>query len=204
MKFIKENKNTLESYWKKCSNDELFYQTLIYMYGESHRFYHTCEHLLKMFYLLDELNLSLSRRDMKKIYFAIFFHDLVYDPKLHNNEEKSSEAWIVYSEVNKIDADLCLEINEMILATKRHVKTKSFITNLFLDLDLSILGSSTDDFNKYEESIRKEYNFVPFEIYDTERRKVMSKFVGEYFTEIMEAKLGKKRLNNLMSRYFFE
>lgn len=204
MKFIKENKNTLEFYWKKCSNDELFYQTLIYMYGEPHRYYHTTEHLLKMFHLLDELNLSLSRKDMKKIYFAIFFHDLVYNPKLNNNEEKSSEAWLLFAEVNNIDADLCLSINEMILATKKHVKTSNFITNLFLDLDLSILGSSPSEFNKYEESIRNEYSFVPLEIYNIERRKVMVKFNGAYFTELMEAKFGKNRLNNLMSRYLFE
>jgi predicted metal-dependent HD superfamily phosphohydrolase len=198
MVYKRKNEKKLVDYWKHVSKDMIFFEILLTAYGEKHRFYHTTDHILNLFHILDDLNLSISHKNKKKLYFAILFHDIVYDPKSKENEEKSNEAWILFAKENKIISEITMDVSSMILATKKHIKKSDFITNLFLDLDLSVLGSEPNDFNLYEKNIRLEYYFVPDSIYAIERSKVMKSLITEYYTYLMEEKFGKRRTENLL------
>jgi predicted metal-dependent HD superfamily phosphohydrolase len=47
----------------------------------------------------------------------------------------------------------------------------------FCDLDLSILGSPGKEYDRYAENIRKEYSFVPQDIYAKKRVEILKKFL---------------------------
>lgn len=47
-----------------------------------------------------------------------------------------------------------------------------------VDIDLSILGSSTDLYQEFEQAIRKEYKKIPSFLYKRGRKKVLSGFLG--------------------------
>lgn len=198
MVYKKVNNKQLIDYWKQVSKDMKFFEIMVASYQESHRFYHTDDHILNIFHILDDLDLSISRKNKRNLYFAIFFHDIVYNPKLKDNEDKSNDVWILFSNSNKYSDTVKDAVSNMIWATKNHMKTNDFITNLFLDLDLAVLGSDLDDFNKYERNIRLEYDFVPADIYIVERSKIMKSLIKEYYTDLMEEKFGKKRTENLL------
>ena len=48
---------------------------------------------------------------------------------------------------------------------------------LFLDMDLSILGSTPDLFAAYEDAVRREYGWVPDALWREGRRKVLQGFL---------------------------
>ena len=47
-----------------------------------------------------------------------------------------------------------------------------------MDADLSILGSSFEAYANYARAIRKEYEFVPLELYCAGRITVLERFLG--------------------------
>jgi predicted metal-dependent HD superfamily phosphohydrolase len=59
-------------------------------YREPHRHYHTLDHVAALLTLLDRYGAEVA--DSDAVTAAILFHDVVYDPARHDNEEASA-AW---------------------------------------------------------------------------------------------------------------
>ncbi len=123
---------------------------------------------------------KLDVNDYDSIILAIWFHDVVYDVRRSDNEEKSAEFAETF--LNNISYDkLKIEkIKNLILKTKEHSKlypNEDFDTKLFLDLDLSILGTDDETYKNYAKNIRKEYSFVPDEVYNNARAKILESFL---------------------------
>jgi predicted metal-dependent HD superfamily phosphohydrolase len=53
--------------------------------------------------------------------------------------------------------------------------------NIFLDLDLLILGMEREQYVKYAKNIRKEYDFVPDDIYAKERKIILNQYLNSQF-----------------------
>ena len=71
---------------------------------------------------------------------------------------------------------------------------------LFLDMDLSILGAPAPVFDAYEAKVRKEYHFVPEEVFRAGRTRILESFVQRsdiYFTGEGRARWGKQARANL-------
>lgn len=143
-------------------------------YTSSGRYYHTLSHLDHM---LEELSaFKDSFADWNTVVFALVYHDLVYDPLKHNNEEESAEharkrlSTISFPKPLK---DLCISL---ILATKKH-EGGSTEKNLFTDADLSILGADAATYSSYASQIRLEYAAFPDEIYRVGRKRVLLHFL---------------------------
>lgn len=49
------------------------------------------------------------------------------------------------------------EVMNQIEATKEHKRSQDNDTNMLLDLDLAVLGDSSESYQKYANAIRKEY-----------------------------------------------
>ena len=58
---------------------------LVRAYSEPHRHYHTIEHVASLLRLLDEHGRGVN--DRNAVALAILFHDVVYDPARHDNDQ---------------------------------------------------------------------------------------------------------------------
>jgi predicted metal-dependent HD superfamily phosphohydrolase len=184
-------------------------------YSEPHRFYHTLEHLTNMFISLDCFVPPQYRT--KAVQYAIFYHDLKYDPLRKDNEDRSNSRAIATLNTAGEDEETIILVSAMIKATKEH-KIPTFIDNssalfhnrlpelkYFLDLDLSILASIPKYYDKYKENIRKEYYMYSNKEYKEGRIKVLLNFLNRkeiFFTE--EFKIFEKEAKKNMVRELLE
>ncbi|XP_023223308.1 uncharacterized protein LOC111624632 [Centruroides sculpturatus] len=154
-------------------------------YTEDCRKYHNITHIHKMFQHFDSYQQFIS--SPKAVAYAIFFHDLEYDPKAGDNEEKSAERFKQFSKEATIseNSDLIAEVTELILLTKTHITEEHKSSDIFgkedkhffLDFDVSILGSENKEYDIYAENIRQEYSFLPVTTYNSLRAKVLKSFL---------------------------
>ncbi len=170
---------------KYSDNETLIYNTFKQIkncYNSSKRKYHNLNHIKDM--LLEAEKLRRSMNDYDLVLFAIWFHDIVYDAKKGDNEERSAD--IAEKFLNKVNynKEKIKKIKNLILKTKNHSNVDSngdFDTKLFLDLDLLILGTNKEMYRIYAEKIRKEYSFVPDKIYGSGRIKILENFLSQEF-----------------------
>lgn len=135
-------------------------------YAEPQRHYHTRDHIERMFADLDEADAS------RELIAAIWLHDIVYDPRASDNEERSAERAIVDLGESGIDARL---VAELVVGTKHH-GPGSAAQNLLNDIDLGIFAANEPDYDRYAGDIRKEYAWVAEEDYRRGRLKVLESF----------------------------
>ena len=131
-------------------------------YNETHRYYHNIEHIQEMISNAKKRNILTD-----ELFLAIIFHDIIYNPKADDNEEKSAELFYSY-----IKND---EIKQAILDTKTHKATNK-ISKQLCDLDLDVLWNDYETFINFEKKIFKEYQFVEYSVYKEKRIEVLSNF----------------------------
>lgn len=171
--------NNLENFESLFGNKTL--SSLKEKFYEPHRKYHNYNHINYCFNIFDKYfkNSNLSEEDKTAIKFALYFHDIIYDPSASDNEEKSCQTFqnIFADKLNYLTID---KISSYILATKTH-KPFDYNSSIVIDCDLAILGSSAEEFVIYENSIREEYLFVPDEAFNLGRKVAMNKFANKEF-----------------------
>jgi predicted metal-dependent HD superfamily phosphohydrolase len=137
----------------------------------------------------------------------IWYHDAVYIPKNNDNEEISAHLTRVVTEPY-LDRTLIDQISSAIIFSKHKHRSNCFSPEiqLFLELDLEILGSRSDVYKKYAENIRKEY-----EVYFTKEEYVIGRktFISEmlnkfpiFYIEELEHKnlIAEKNLTEELKR----
>ena len=94
----------------------------------------------------------------------------------------------------KVNSKIIDKIYKLIIATQHDILLKSNDEKLIVDIDLAILGKSKKIFDQYNRAIRKEYFWVPEDIYLKERKKVLLSFYNResiyYHKEITVQKDG--------------
>ncbi len=146
-------------------------------YTESNRYYHNLAHIQSM--LLEIENCTDNSLDKDSLLFATWFHDIIYNPKKHDNEVQSAVVAISYLTQLSVPEDKIELAKELILATANHTKAPLDNGNLnfFLDCNLKILSFEREEYLKYAKSIRKEYQHVIDFLYKNSRRKILKKFL---------------------------
>ena len=153
---------------------------LVRAYAAPERHYHNLAHIEAMLDLMRSYENALS--DPAAVEAAIWFHDVIYDTRRHDNEEKSAEL-AASRLAGLLSPDRIALIAGMIRATAGHQVPEELDEAgrldcvLFLDTDLSILGSTPDLFAVYEEAVRREYGWVPEALWREGRRKVLQGFL---------------------------
>jgi predicted metal-dependent HD superfamily phosphohydrolase len=153
---------------------------LVRAYAAPDRHYHNITHIDAMLGLMHSYENALS--DPQSIEAAIWFHDVVYETRRHDNEEKSAEL-AAHRLAGLLSSDRIALIARMIRATAGHHVPEELDEAqrpdcaLFLDTDLSILGSTPDAFAAYEDAVRREYGWVPDALWREGRRKVLQGFL---------------------------
>jgi len=141
-------------------------------YAEAGRFYHTLRHVERCLRLKDVLHSLAEAPDVFE--FALWYHDLVYDSRRHDNEEASARAAAAFIG-DPVDVRA---VADLILATKHDAVPETPDARLICDMDLAILGAEPDLYGEYARAIRQEYAWVADADYATGRSRVLSAFLS--------------------------
>jgi len=99
----KEFKSLFNKYTNNIELINSNWNELELKYSSKNRYYHNLSHISELLKLYYKFEHQLIEKDV--ILFAIFYHDIIYDVKKNNNEEKSAElAKIRLQEINNLGA----------------------------------------------------------------------------------------------------
>lgn len=178
--YVKEKWKKLTSFSKKEELKEQMWEEIVYRYSGQHRHYHNLTHIAHLFSICDKYMDKITNAAVMG--FSILYHDVVYDTYSNDNEEQSAsfaEAQLRQLNVNPMLTD---NVKTFIKATKDHTipEGTSLRTDLslFLDLDMSILGTDEEMYNLYSEKIRKEYSKYPDKVYREGRKLALQKIIA--------------------------
>ncbi|HXE57369.1 MAG TPA: hypothetical protein VNK43_05170 [Gemmatimonadales bacterium] len=169
-------------------------------YGEPHRAYHDLRHVARCLEHLDSVRELAARPDEAEA--ALWFHDAVYDPHRHDNEERSAEWARAALLAGGADRPLADRVAAMVLAT-RHTgppPAEPPDAALVVDVDLAILGAEPAELERYERGVRQEYAWVPEPAFRAGRRAVLEALLGRewiYATPPFRRRLEARARENL-------
>lgn len=173
-----------EERWSSC------WQEIERLYTSADRFYHSMTHIDMMSGSMQKFQ---DHQNPAALAFAIIFHDAIYDTTRKDNEERSAEFSVEKLKELGVDSETQSCCATLILCTKNHMpvaasesRALSELSEFLLDLDLLILGSDPETYDKYAAKIRKEYAWVPEKDYIAGRTIVLRSFAARqviFFTE---------------------
>jgi predicted metal-dependent HD superfamily phosphohydrolase len=191
-----------EKWWRRLSaagDGRGAFTRLMAAYAEPHRAYHTAEHIADCLAQLDAAPGNATEREL--VEGAIWFHDVVYNPRAGDNEAESA-TWATSTLSGAGVALPTIEsIRRLILLTRHVEPPRDDAGSLLCDIDLSILGRSSDEFDLFERRIRTEYDWVPEPEYRQGRARVLSGFLARdplYQTHHFHRRYEAAARNNLV------
>lgn len=141
-------------------------------YAQTHRAYHNASHVRAVLDALDSRGVLTPALEL-----AAWGHDLIYDPRASDNEERSAEVFDRWLAAQDAPPALRAEVRALILATRHTAPPDTRAGALLVDADLAILGGSAAEFAAYDAAIRREYAHVPGPLYRVGRRRVLRAFL---------------------------
>ena len=135
--------------------------------------YHNLTHVADLFLSTERFGVT----DRASVGLAIYFHDVIYEPtskEKETNEERSARLFSEFAhEAHAVckeawtQPDRIEDVHSWILETMRHTSTNyvspfshdDFL--VFLDCDMSILGSPHPRYERYRREVRQEYAHLP-------------------------------------------
>ncbi len=165
LKSFNATESTISDLWREIETQ----------YTGKNRYYHTLSHLEKMLRELIEVKSLIQ--DWSTLLFSLYYHDFVYNVLKSDNELNSAEIARERMQTLGVPKEKIEKCKEQIMATNLHHRSEDSDTNYFLDADLSVLGSSREEYEKYSEDIRKEYSIYPGILYRPGRKKVIKDFL---------------------------
>ena len=163
-----ENKNDVDYWWHEILEN----------YTKKWKFYHNLNHLYSFVNLFEKYNKFINNYK-NEFLISIYFHDIIYIPSRNDNEEESINMFNkFYNEVkpNNLNKE---KVIEFIAETKNHSLSKDydFELELFLDMDMQIVAD--ENWEDYENKIRKEYCYMDETEYKNKRRQFLQSLVNK-------------------------
>lgn len=171
--------------------DSLWHQ-LESLYGEDHRHYHHLGHIASSLRELDRTNASSPTLEG-----AIWFHDVIYDPRRGDNEAASID-WFRLTTGSWLGPSMADEVSRLIGATDfRKPRSDDPASRLIVDIDLAVLSSTSAEYDSYRHAIRREYDHIEEAVFRGGRAKVMKSFLARpiYRTECFRHREEQAREN---------
>lgn len=162
----------LPEHWS-VEQHERCLEKLLHAYQEPQRAYHQLQHIVECLALFEIVQNQIE--DALAVQLAIFFHDVVYQPRSAGNEQDSA-VWLRQQLEGALSETQLDKITTWILATQQHAVASESDLAYLLDIDLAILGSSPLRFAEYQQQIRQEYIWVDELIYQEKRHAVLHQF----------------------------
>jgi predicted metal-dependent HD superfamily phosphohydrolase len=117
-------------------------------------------------------------RNPDAVRLAAWFHDVIYDSRAKDNEERSADYAVSALQQLGAAPGLIAEVSRLILLTKSHVADAGDADAVvLLDADLAILGAAEECYRRYAAAIRQEYAWVPAPDYRAGRCQVLERFL---------------------------
>lgn len=148
---------------------------LLNAWAEPHRHYHDQRHLRECLALWSRWRGHSVRAG--EIAIALWFHDAIYDPQAGHNELNSA-AWAARALIRAgLSSETAQRVHDLVMATQHDAPAAGADAQLLVDIDLSILGSPPERFERYDQDVRKEYAWVPGFRYRDQRALVLQSFL---------------------------
>lgn len=181
------------------------------LYTSPTRHYHSLTHVHSLLALLTTHRAAFS--DPAAVEAAIWFHDAVYNSreKPPANEAASAALAVEHLLAAGVEEERVERVKVMILATAGHVvPTAEELgsggegavrdAEIFLDMDLAVLGAGEEEFDEYERGVRREYEWVDEEGWRVGRGEVLTGFLGReriFYSELFWGLLEERARGNL-------
>lgn len=194
----------LRRYWEEAWNTigltppNGAYEDLTARYSESHRAYHTLQHLDECFAQYESIWALCQRPGAVSL--ALWLHDAIYDPRSTANEDASAELAAAMLATADAGADLSDRVRELILATRHTAAPTSPDAGVVVDIDLAILAADATRFEQYECQIRREYDWVAEDLYRQGRRRLLRDFAARpwiYHTSFFRERFEQRARRNI-------
>ncbi|MCB0121552.1 MAG: hypothetical protein KDE58_04875 [Caldilineaceae bacterium] len=178
--------------------EERYFVALQEYYTAPERAYHTLTHIAEC--LAHLAAVTPLAEHAAALQAAIWFHDVIYDPRRHDNEAASA-AWAatVLQSVGVSTATIGT-IQQFIEDTAHRHPPRSPDGALLVDIDLTILGAPSNRFAQYETQIRHEYAWVPWPTYCQRRADLLQQFLERptiYQTALFQDRFEDQARRNL-------
>lgn len=151
------------------------FDRIIAAYSEPHRHYHTLEHLAEVFRVVGRLGGGPA------VQLAVWFHDIVYDPRAADNELRSADLLAEWLSPLGLPAGLLSHAAELVRSTA-HLAADTTPADadvlVLRDADLAILGAVEVRYRRYATDIRREYAHVSDADYRRGRVAVLDAFLA--------------------------
>lgn len=178
---------TLRATWLEtmkgyCQDERLIlehFNNIRNAYSKKGRVYHTLAHLQYLFSYYLRLSRQFSTPSV--VFWAIMYHDIVYETAIDaGNEEKSARQAAAGLRMLGVSEDAIAQVQAIILDTQFHqVRHAEQVPDApsFLDMDLAILGSDAQTYALYAKQIRQEYRQYPDDVYCPGRIGVLERLL---------------------------
>ena len=165
----------------KLAKVKALWQDIAVRYNETQRAHHSLHHIQQLFSQFEQIKHQLHEPHI--IALALYYHDVIYDPRRSDNELKSAE-YAVEALKGYLSAEQCQHIYALIMMTATHelheCLDKDTVSDAayLLDMDLSILGTPWSEYQVYAQAVRQEYRHIANEDYRTGRIAVLQKLLA--------------------------
>lgn len=203
--------DVMSKYIKKKSVISELFDDVVKRYSVRSRHYHNMHHIFGVVSMWKEHKHLLKNPD--EIFIAAIYHDVVYNAKRRDNEEKSA---IFFTKkvlpLLKVSTEFGAYIYLAISATAHGEDFDNILKEdkdicYLLDFDLETLGTRHEDtYNWYKNGVRKEYKMYSDEQYNQGRKAVLESFLKRkkiYLTKEFKKieKRARKNLQNEINSY---
>ncbi len=161
-------------------------QLMAACYARPGRHYHTLQHLDQCLSELQALlalaHVAAQLHEPRELAVALLFHDAVYDPAAEDSEEQSAKLCSEAAPLFFPGLDLPL-VTRLIRLTSLHGRLPGRLTlseqdRLFLDVDMSVLGSPPGLYAAYREGVRREFEpWLGAQRFDLGRRAFLARLL---------------------------
>jgi predicted metal-dependent HD superfamily phosphohydrolase len=150
------------------------FEDIAQAYSSPGRFYHTLDHVMDMLGTVE--NLAAHTKRLNAVKLAVWLHDVIYDSKASDNEERSAQF------AERLCKELAISESHLVAAlirkTKTHDAGEDVDAQVVIDADLAVLGATEQVYRDYAGKIRQEYVWVPESEYRAGRQRVLQNFLS--------------------------
>jgi predicted metal-dependent HD superfamily phosphohydrolase len=180
------------------------YRLLTRFYGQQHRHYHTLAHVEDCLREFDAFQAAhpafLSGEMWQAVELALWFHDVIHEPRAGDNEERSADIFEAVAAEAMFPTDVITCVRRLILATKINTPSPTAEEQVTIDCDLASLGYAPEIFKRSGAAIRNEYGILPDGDFTETRRAAflrLSRRPRIFRTEFMRLRYEQQARANL-------